>query len=424
MKPDQRGMHEVDLSAPDVVECPYRLYQRLHDVGGGAVDPNVGVLVTRYDDLVELSRRTGTFSSSISEDGKGPRHMGVGADPVQEDVEAILAQAHPVANALFTADPPVHTRHRKLISKALSPRRVRDMEPYIRRLVAELIDAFIDDAVVDLLPQFAIPLPLTVISDILGVDRTDMATFKHWGDEMISGNLDVLDHQRRREVAAAVVDFHRYFVPRIEERRANPRDDLLSDMVNAEVDGEGRLTTAELLPIISQILLAGHETTTNLIANALVVLLRRPELLAGLRAKPARIPMFIEEVLRFDPPVQCTFRRATADTAFAEAAIRRGQMVVPMWAAAGWDPEAFDRPEVFDPDRDNVRQHMGFGHGPHFCAGAELARLEATLAFEALLERLGNMRLDEQASDLARLPSFSTHGYRRVVIGFDPPSRG
>ncbi len=407
-----------DLLSPEHIECPYHLYQQLHRGSGVAEDPAVGVVVAGYRDLVELSRNTALFSSSISEDGKGPRHMGVGKEPVQADVEEILALAHPLENALFTADPPEHTRHRKLISKALSPRRVRKLEPAIRQLANELLDAFIDDGEVDFLPRFAIPLPVTVIADILGVDRADIATFKHWGDLMISGNVDVLSHERRREVAHAVVALHRYFVPRIEQRRLAPTDDLLSDMVNAEVDGEGRLSTAELLPIIDQVLLAGHETTTNLIGNAMLVLLRDPALMARLRANPGLIEAFVEEALRYDPPIQCTYRRATADTDLRGVPVSGGAMVVPLWAAAGHDPTVFEQPERFDPDRPNVRQHMGFGYGPHFCAGAELARLEARIAFETLLQRLDDIELDEQASDLGHLPSFAARGYRRVMLRF------
>jgi cytochrome P450 len=150
----------------------------------------------------------------------------------------------------------------------------------------------------------------------------------------------------------------------------------------------------------------------------MLVLLRDPALMSRLRANPELIEAFIEEVLRYDPPIQCTYRRATADTELRGVAVRRGSMVIPLWAAAGHDPAVFEQPGRFDPDRANVRQHMGFGHGPHFCAGAELARLEARIAFETLLSRLADIELDEQASDLGHLPSFAARGYRRVALRF------
>jgi cytochrome P450 len=408
----------ADLRDNSHIESPYTLYRRMHEGSGVAIDPEVGVAVAGYSDVVELSKNTGLYSSSITEDDRGPRHMGVSSEPVQDDVEEILGNAHPIVNALFTADPPVHTRHRKVISKALGTRKVRELEPHIRAVANDLIDAFIHQGQVDLLPAFAVPFPVTVISDILGVDRKDIWTFKHWGDLMISGNIDMLSHERRKEVAHAVVDLHQYFVPRIEQRRLQPSDDLLSEMVNARIDGEAPLSTEELLPIIDQILLAGHETTTNLIGNGIVALLRDPALLAQLRTQPELIELFVEEVLRWDPPIQCTYRRATADTQLHGCPIPKGGMVLPMWAAANRDPAEFPAPDEFDITRKNVRKHMGFGYGPHFCAGAELARLEARIAFELLLERLGDLELDETASDLTHLPSFASHGYQRVVLRF------
>ena len=410
----------VDLGGDAHIQCPYPLYHNLHKGNALARDPAVGLTVSGYRDLVALAKNTSVFSSSITEDGQGPRHMGVGPDPVQEDVEAIFEDAHPMVNALFTADPPVHTRHRKLVSKALSTARIRALEPAVSEVVETLIDAVCEVGELDVLPDFAIPLPVTVIAAVLGVDSEDLWTFKRWGDLMISGNIDVLNHEQRREVAAAVVDFHHYFLPRIAARRREPTDDLLSALVNAEIDGEPALRDEELLPIIDQILLAGHETTTNLIANGLVVLMRDSSLLSRLQEEPAAVEAFVEEVLRWDPPIHCTYRRATQETAIHGVDISPGEMVIPLWAGANFDPEIFHDPKTFDIDRDNVRAHMGFGYGPHFCVGAELARLEARLAFTGLLQRLPNLQLDVVQSDLRRLPSFASQGYHRVVLTFDP----
>ena len=410
---------EVNLSETSHIECPYKMYGRLHQRRGVAVDPNIGTVVAGYETLAAVAKNTAVYSSSITEDGRGPRHMGINPEPVQDDVEEILSRAHPIVNALFTADPPAHTRHRKLISKALSPRSVRALEPQIRDVTTTLIDAFIDRGTVDFIPEFAVPLPVTVIADILGVDRKDIWTFKEWGDLMISGNIDMLSHARRRDVARAVVELHEYFVPRIEERRRHPTDDLLSIMVNTEVDGEPPLTTEELLPIIDQILLAGHETTTNLIGNAMLVLLNDHTLMTRLRNNPTDIPAMVEEALRWDPPIQCTFRRVTRDDELEGVGVKKGDMVIPMWAGANWDPAVFLNPEQFNIDRPMTKPHMGFGFGPHFCAGAELARIEARIAFEELLSRLGNITLDGRASDLTHLPSFASHGYRKVGLQFE-----
>ncbi|MCH1610117.1 MAG: cytochrome P450, partial [Luminiphilus sp.] len=156
---------EINLSETSHIECPYTMYASLHQSGGVGVDPNIGTIVAGYDTLAALARNTSVYSSAITEDDRGPRHMGINSEPVQDDVEEILSNAHPIVNALFTADPPEHTRHRKLISKALSPRSVRALEPQIRQITTELIDAFIDRGSVDLIPEFAVPLPVTVIAD-------------------------------------------------------------------------------------------------------------------------------------------------------------------------------------------------------------------------------------------------------------------
>ncbi|MDG1066661.1 MAG: cytochrome P450 [Luminiphilus sp.] len=411
---------EVDLLDSEHIQCPYALYEELQEHSGRGKDPNLGWIVSKYQDLVALAKNTELFSSSITEDGQGPRHMGVGTDSVPEDVEAIFTEAHTMVNALFTADPPIHTRHRKLVSKALSTTKIRALEPRIRKVTEALIESFFERGVVDILPEFAVPLPVMVIADILGVDKSDLWTFKRWGDLMISGNIDVLTHNQRLEVARAVVDFHAYFLPRIQQRRQQPTDDLLSDLVNAEIDGEPALRDEELLPIIDQILLAGHETTTNLITNGLVILCRRPELLARLTDDTAVVPAFVEEVLRWDPPIHCTYRRTTRNSNLGDVAISEGDMVIPLWAGANRDPAVFPQPERFDIDRENVRAHMGFGYGPHFCVGAELARLEARVAFETLLARLPGLALSESESDLTRLPSFASHGFQRVVLTFKP----
>jgi cytochrome P450 len=398
------------------MECPYPHYRAAFDAGERVVtDPDIGVVVLGYRELVELSRNYRDYSSELSE---RPLHMGISPEPISDDVWEILSELPDVQNALFGADPPAHTRHRKIVSQTLVPRRMRQLEPQVQTVCDELVDAFIDDGEVDFFPAFGIMLPLTVISDILGVHHEDMFVFKRWGEEMIAGNSHALDNARRREVARAVVDFHKYFEPLIEERRLRPTEDLLSWLTNAEVDGEPALTNAELGVIISQVLLAGHETTTNLIGNALVLLCRRPDIQERLRRSPGDLPSFVEEMLRWDPPIQCTMRRATADVDFHGHASRADQWVAPMWAAGSRDPAVFPDPDEFDMDRPNVRSHMGFGHGIHFCVGSELARMEARIAFETLMRRTNSWEIDEARSDLTHPPTFAQHGYRKIVLRF------
>ncbi|HEX4107156.1 MAG TPA: cytochrome P450 [Solirubrobacteraceae bacterium] len=406
---------ELHLTEPDVMECPYPHYARLFEAGERVVRSDIGVAVLGHEELVQLSKDTRHYSSELAEK---PVHMGISPEPIQDDVQAILDELPEVTNALFGADPPEHTRHRKIVGQALNPRRYRQLEPQVQEVTNRLLDGFVEEDTLDFLPRFGIPLPLTVISNILGVYREDMEVFKRWGEEMIAGNSHVLDHPRRLEVARAVVDFHKYFEPLIDERRTQPREDLLSWLVNAEVAGEQSLTQGELGVIVSQILLAGHETTTNLIGNGVVLLGRRPDLRERLRAQPRDIPDFFEEMMRWDGPILCTMRKAKGEVEFHGHRAQDGEWVVPLWGAGSRDPKVFPDPDTFDMDRPNVRNHMGFGHGIHFCVGSELARMEGRSAFHALLTRFGDFEVDEEASDLTHPPTFAQHGYKKIVLRF------
>jgi cytochrome P450 len=424
---DHTDVRDGRLLDPATVEDPYGFYESLHKGCPVRHEEGLGWLVSSYAEVRKMALDTRRFSSSIAGED-GPRHMGVSPEPFSPEVEELLARYHQMDNALFTADPPAHTRHRALVTKALNPRRTRLLEGKWRQIADELVDRFIDDGHCELHTQFGVGLPLTVIADTLGVDRADMKDFKYWSDCMLAGNVDMLDNTRRAEVARAVIEFQQYMIPRIEARRESPCDDLLSDLANAEIQsdeidgassGPRALTTAELLPICSQLLLAGNETTTNLIGNGLVILIQRPDLMAQVRDDHSLIPSFIEEVLRFDGPIHCTFRKVSGEVEVAGETIPADSMVVPMWGAASQDPEVFESPREFDLHRPNARRHLTFGAGPHFCVGSEMARVESRVAFEVLLTRLADIRLADSA-DLTHQPSFAARGYRRIDIEFEP----
>lgn len=380
-----------------------------------------GVVLWRHKDIRAVALDPTQFSSAFL-GTEGPRYMGHSPEPYSEEVEELLTHYYPEEPALLVADPPLHTRHRMLVAKPLGTRRIRLLTAKIEEVANRLVDDFITAGECDLVSQFAVPLPLTIISDALGVDRADHPKFKYWSDMQVSGTLEVLDNTRRAEVARAIIAMQGYLLPLIEDRRANPRDDMMSDLVHAEIDdpsvsGPRRLTTGELLPIIGQLLVAGNETTAKLIGLAMAVLLRRPDVVAELRADHSLIPNFIEEVLRFDPPVRCTFRIAKQETSVGGCPVPAGQRVGQVWAAAGRDPEVFADPGEFDIHRENANRHLAFGFGPHLCAGAPLARNEARIAFEVLLGRLADIRLKPGAR-LERVPSHSLSGYKAVPIEF------
>jgi cytochrome P450 len=406
-----------DPGDPSFIECPYERYAQLHHRASVFTIPGVGAGVLGYDNLVGLSTDNDNLSRQVS--GQMAR-LGVGDNPPSAEVLELRGQMHPEVPALFTADPPEHTLHRRLVNQAFLPRRVHTMRPQLAALAHELIDGFIDDNEVDFIERFAVPFPLGMITGMLGVQRGDMAMVKRWTNEMLAGVSDILSEERRLEVTRSSHEFQRYFLERIRQRRETPAEDVLSDLVNARLSDGTQLTDAQLLTIVGQLAVAGHETSTNFLGNGLMILLRSPDVLDQIRQDRSLIPSFVEEVLRIDPPLQCTYRRATRDFEYGGAELREGETVALFWGAAGRDEAIFDEPEVFRLGRDNARRHLAFGHGTHFCVGHELARQEGAIAFNALLDRLGNLSCDEASSNLGHRPSFAHHGHTSIVLRFTP----
>lgn len=325
------------------------------------------------------------------------------------------------ANTLLTNDPPAHRRFRSLVNKAFTPRRVALLEPSIRTIASELIDSFIGAGRVELVHQFAVPLPLTVIADALGVSRDDMPTFKRWSDDAVAPIGGMIGPERELECARSGLEFQRYFARELDQRRAHPRDDILTDLLNARLEGERPLDTGEMLNMLQQILVAGNETTTSLIASAMLLLLQHPGHLDALRANPARIPNFVEEALRFESPVQGLSRVAKIDAQVGGVPIPAGAQLVLMYGSANRDERHFSQPEKFEIDRENAREHFAFGGGIHYCLGAPLARLEAKIGFELLLTRLGEIRLAANLNDFTHTPSFTLRGLKALHLEFIAP---
>lgn len=354
--------------------------------------------------------------------------MGISEEPFSDEVQALVDRYVPMTNVLFRADPPLHSRQRALVSKALNARRVRELEPSIREICDELIDGFINDARIELNRQFAIPLPTIVIARMLGMDpEEDLPRLKHWSDQALRGFIDAMDNEERAVAARAILDYQQYVLPRIAERREHPQDDLLSALIHAEiedaseVDGElvgpRQLTDGEIMPIILQVLVGGNETTTCLLGNALVTLIEHPDAMAALSADHTLIPNFIEEVLRYESPVLMTTRLATDATHIGPDAVASGQVVALGWGLANQDADVFPDPRTFDIRRANAKKHIAFGHGPHFCPGSLLSRTETRIAFEQILSRMQDIRLVED-QELEQTPNFATRGYREIHVRF------
>lgn len=358
-------------------------------------------LVTSYDAV-----RTALADPRLVKGGPPPTGAGM-------PVDASLA----MNSDLLHLDPPDHTRLRRLVSTAFTRRRVEGLAPRIGEIADGLLDSALADGaggpggVVDLVDAYAFPLPMTVIGELLGVPGGDVGEFRSWSGTIVSGAVVAPE-----EWIAAATALLGYVRELLALKRRAPADDLLSALV-AVRDGEDRLSEHELTSMVFLLLLAGHETTVNLIANAVLTLLEHPAELAVVRADPSRTAAVVEEVLRFEGPLQvATPRIAAKDLELGGVVVRAGELVVPGLLAAGRDPARFDDPGSFDPGRAREPQHLTFGHGVHHCLGAPLARLEARIALDRLLVRCPTLRLATPAEELTWRPSFLMHGLARLPV--------
>jgi cytochrome P450 len=409
---------------PDALRCPYPHYDRVRDEQPVVYVPEIECwLVTRYADIVQVARDPQTFSSLMP---TGP----VLARQQLQAVQALLADEPELAErlkrlrggvrVLLSADPPDHVRQRKLVNRAFTPPRVKALEPRITEVANELVDAFAPRGRAELVHEYGVLLPLTIIAECLGVPDADLPQFKQWSDDFVAviGN-HAMTRDQLRSLLLSQYEFYEYFGAKVAERRADPRTDLISDLVEARIDDEP-LRDEEVLAMLNQFLVAGNETTTKLIASSVRLLLQEPERMAALRGDPSAIAAFVEEALRLEPPVQGLYRTAVTDTEVGGVPIAAGQHLMLVYAAGNRDAARFEEPACLDPDRPHLMSHLAFGTGEHFCLGAALARAEGRIALEVLLDRLDDLRPDEGV-DLDRLDyeaSYVLHGIRRLPVAF------
>jgi cytochrome P450 len=413
---DATDITKVNMVSPEVLECPYPYYGRVREEAPVHQTPLGFWAVSRYEDVLSVVRNPEMFSSLAQSNSF--------VTPPPLEVIEIAKQGYPRVNTLLSNDPPSHTQFRNLVNKAFLPKRVAQLEDSIRKIANDLIDAFINDGKVDLVEQFAVGVPLTVIADALGVDRADMPKFKKWSDDSVAPLSGMLTPERQIECAHSRIEFQKYMVDRVREREENLRDDLLSDLVQARFDsgeraGEG-MTMPEMLDVIAQLLVAGNETTTKLIAAATLMLVENPEQMAKVRADHSLIPNLVEEALRMEAPVQMLPRFTKDDVEVGGVVIPKGSVVMAMYGCANRDGGKYPNPDMFDIERDNARTQLAFGQGPHFCVGAALARSEARIAFELLLSRLNNIALANVDTPTHRELSMTLRGLTNLHLTFTP----
>lgn len=397
-------IREYELpSVPDeVLEAPFAFYTALRDMPPTEIAANMWFL-SRYEDVEWAALHPELFSSA------GGNKWAEGA----------------IGNILFAADPPDHTRHRKIATHAFSARRTAtEQEPRIREVVSELIDGFIDEGRVDIGEVFATPLPTRIIAEILGMGTDAGPLFKRWADGLLRplivyASTGEFSDQERESWKANYDEVARYFRDLLAERRENPRDDVLTAMLTAPI--EPPPTDDEVLSLVTHLIIAGHETTTNMLGSGVYLLAQFPEVQDRLRSQPELMAGAVEEMLRLESPVQNLFRTTNQDIEVGGVVIPGGSMVVLSWASANRDPSHFGTPDVLDPESSNAAAHMAFGKGIHACLGAALARTEGRVAFEELLRRTVNIRL--AGEPVHRKDSGMVfRGFQQLEVTFDKRS--
>ena len=376
----------MDAFAPEVLEDPYALYGALRE---GAPVHRIREsdlwMITRYADLVEAAAKPEVFSSHISAviyAGQGPTPAVIQADP-----DAIGA-----VDVLATADPPDHTQQRKLMNRTFRHDRIVELERVAREFIEKPIEDALDAGRVEWMEAAAIPLPITIIANVLGMPSSDLEDLRRWGDAGVDLLSGVATPERMLECWQEMVTFLAY----LRDRLAGPEPATVTAEI-AEAVARGDLNEREGVSLLLQLVIAGSESTASLIGSATLMLAHDPQLQKELRASPDRLPTFIEEALRLESPFRGHFRVTTKKTTIGGVTLPEGARVMLMWGSANRDPSAFPEPERLDLERAHPKAHVGFGSGIHFCLGAPLARMETRVVLERLLARTSSFALDGPA---------------------------
>jgi cytochrome P450 family 150 subfamily A5 len=394
-------------------ECPVRR-EHHHDV----------VMVTGYEEAIAVYNDTATFSSCNSVTGPFP---GFPVPLEGDDVSALIEEHRdelPMSDQITTFDPPVHTAHRALLMRLITPKRLKENEEFMWRLADSQIDEFVAEGECEFLGDFAGPFAMLVVADLLGVPEADHATFR---DELQGGRRRTVGSTGDDSLEHHPLEFlYERFTEYVEDRRREPREDVLTGLATATFPDGSLPEVIDAVRIAANLFAAGQETTVRLLGTALKLIGEEPNLQQLLRDERDRIPNFVEEALRLESPVKGDFRLSRAPTTVGGVDIPAGTTLMVLNGAANRDPRRFEQPREFRVDRANARQHLAFGHGPHTCPGAPLARAEARVSIERLLDRMADIRISEEhhgpadARQYQYAPTYILRGLQKLHLEFMP----
>jgi cytochrome P450 len=407
-------LEEINPFDPEVLTCPYDFNQQLRNEAPVYHCPKTGIyFVSTHKLVVEVAKNEKLFSNKFAlMQSSGPQER-------DEELHNIRKQGFPSVETMLTQDPPEQRRYRSLCQKPFSVNSVAKLQPYIEKLANDLIDDFIDDGKCNWMSAFAVPMPVRMIAYILGVPIDDLELFKEWSDASVYQFAAGQERAELLRTAQLVVDFQHYFAKKVEERKITPTNDVLSDIVNSSADGQKPMDVPECLSVISQLLVAGNETTTSTFAEGMHLLATHPQQLALVQQDPSLIPNMVEEMLRLSSPTTQMWRIATADTELNGVQIPSGATLMIKFGSANRDEQLFSESANFDVTRDNLKSQIAFGQGVHHCIGAPLARQELIVSWKVILERMTNFQLPAGEEELKFLPSLLLHGPVDLNINFE-----
>ena len=425
---------QVNFFDPDTNDCPYPAYDVLRDQAPVWQDPHTGMFVmTRYEDIRNVLTNTEVFTNAVGSAAgmtekavkpTDPEELAKHEQMIEE--ERILAKLYedkgwtPVAT-LDAHDEPSHGQLRKMFDQAFRPGRIKQLDPFVEQLTNNLFDAFIDAGHCEWVKAVAIPLPLYVIGEQMGVPEEDMPQIKAWTDAWVQRLGLMQTFEERLWSAEQEIEAQHYFQPIFERLREQPEDTLLSDLVNNEIPEWGRpLTDNELhSEMMADLFVGGSETTTNALAAGVMMLIQQPDIWAQLKADPDKhLPTFIEEVVRLEGPVQGLLREVATDTEMHGVLMPAGSVVNLRFAAANRDPRELDCPADLDLERERPKSHLAYGFGTHFCLGAPLARREMYWGFKVLTDRIDEMWFAEGKNDFSYHPNYFLRALKELHIEF------